>query len=433
MSKHPPNEPRITNRAELIQALESASEVEHLLCCEYLFAGFSVRRTLLDFEAGSNEQKNLVLLDRVRPWLSQVNMIARQEMEHLAIATNLLSAIGGEPHLERPNFPVPANASLLQAPLCLDRFGQTSLRRFVWYERPEQLTPPFEPACCDIHVADGPPHRMAQFGIHSIQALYEEILAAFQTLPAQELFVGNTDRQLGPVFGYRVDILPVTNRTDASAAVFKILEQGEGVGANPLHSDSHFQRFSQVLQELDESIKQDPDFEPSLPVLTNPRINDSPASAAAHVVTRPETVAVMRFFNECYHTMLVMLKTFFASYSTSYAGTTFPESRPQAAMFYAAFFPLMTMVIRPVGEILARMPAGDTYPGRMAGASFETESRIPIQPEAEWYAAQLAQMAESARTLADAVPDRLRGEMIYLHENISSTREHLHTLWKKGQ
>ena len=102
-------------------------------------------------------------------------------------------------------------------------------------------------------------------------------------------------------------------------------------------------------------------------------------------------------------------------------------------MFYAAFFPLMTMVIRPVGEILARMPAGDSYPGRMAGASFEVDGPIAIQPDAEWYLARLKHLAESAKLLADAVPERLRADMIYLHENLTSTRQHLHTLWTKGQ
>jgi Ferritin-like len=433
MSKSQTREPKLTNRAELIQALQSASEIEHLLCCEYLYAGFSVRRTLGDFEEAGDESRRMVLLDRVRPWLSQVNMIARQEMEHLAIATNLLAAVGGEPHLERPNFPIPANASLLQAPLCLDRFGPTSLRRFVWYERPEHLTPPFAPSCCDVEIDPGPPHAMATFGIHSIQALYEEILAAFETLPPQELFVGNTDRQLGPVFAYRVDMVPITNRSDAAAAVFKILEQGEGIGANPLHSDSHFQRFTQILRECDDLREREPELEPSLPVLTNPRFQPGSRSSAVSFVTRPETVAVMRFFGECYHTMLVMLKTFFATYSTAYAGTTFPESRPQAAMIYAAFFPLMTMVIRPVGEVLARMPAGDTYPGRTAGASFELDSPVVLQTDPEWYGARLTHLAESARNLADAVPPRLREDMLFLHQNLFSTRQHLHTLWTKGQ
>src|SRR5438876_195467 len=80
----------ITTRAELINALRVAAELEHGLMAQYLFAVYSMKRyTYEDLDA--------VQLERVRRWSSSITLIARQEMEHLGLALNLLSAIGGTP------------------------------------------------------------------------------------------------------------------------------------------------------------------------------------------------------------------------------------------------------------------------------------------------------------------------------------------------
>src|SRR5262245_52345973 len=119
------SEAKITDREGLITALQEAAEIEHLLCCEYLYAGWSVRRTLGDFPAGTDEAAARLTIDRATPWLAQLNLIARQEMEHLGIVANLLTAVGAEPHFEREAFPQPARSSLLGRPFGLDRFGVT--------------------------------------------------------------------------------------------------------------------------------------------------------------------------------------------------------------------------------------------------------------------------------------------------------------------
>lgn len=72
---------KISTRAEPIDALRVASELEHQLMAQYLFAVYSLKRY-------PYEGLEPVLLERVRRWSSSITLIARQEMEHLGLAMN---------------------------------------------------------------------------------------------------------------------------------------------------------------------------------------------------------------------------------------------------------------------------------------------------------------------------------------------------------
>ena len=134
----------------------------------------------------------------------------------------------------------------------------------------------------------------------------------------------------------------------------------------------------------------------------------------------------MRLFNEAYSLMLVMMKSFFGTYSGIYQ----PEPRPQAAMYYAAFFPLMTMVIRPLGEIIARLPANGEKPvpgvgPPRAGASFEidpavveagVDPRIKVVLDPDYYRDALRRQAAQAKELIDEVPPNQRDDVSAEHD-----------------
>ena len=72
-------------------------------------------------------------------------------MLHLSLVQNLLAAIGGAPHLSRPNFPHPASHYPAGVHLALLPFGEAALQHFMFLERPEGM---------DINDAEG----MAAFG-----------------------------------------------------------------------------------------------------------------------------------------------------------------------------------------------------------------------------------------------------------------------------
>ena len=89
---------RIENRAQLIYLLTEAAELEHGVMCSYLFAAFSIKQ---DVKEGVTEEQ----LGIIRHWRGTILQIAIQEIVHMSLACNLLTAVGGAPHLHRPNLP----------------------------------------------------------------------------------------------------------------------------------------------------------------------------------------------------------------------------------------------------------------------------------------------------------------------------------------
>jgi rubrerythrin len=122
----------IEDREELIFLLSEASELEHMLMLEYLFAAFSLKT---DPNEGLTEEQH----EAVQRWKRVILEVATQEMLHVASVSNLLTAIGAAPHFDRPNFPQPAKYYPPGFELTLLPFGEHTLRHFVYYERPEGM------------------------------------------------------------------------------------------------------------------------------------------------------------------------------------------------------------------------------------------------------------------------------------------------------
>src|ERR1700683_2840407 len=99
----PPEAPFvIEHREALIYMLCEAAELEHGIMCQYLFAAFSLKQSV---DEGLTEAELYV----VTRWRTQISHVSSQEMLHLALVHNLMTAIGGAPHLARVNFPAVAN------------------------------------------------------------------------------------------------------------------------------------------------------------------------------------------------------------------------------------------------------------------------------------------------------------------------------------
>src|SRR5207247_1744227 len=137
-ASRPPNgqapEPplRVESREELVYLLGEACELEHGLLCEYLYAQFSLKRSVA--EGVTQEQ-----LARIQAWETTVIDVIKQEMLHLALATNILTAIGAAPHFERPNFPILCRWYPPAVQIALVPYGERALRRFMYLERPEVM------------------------------------------------------------------------------------------------------------------------------------------------------------------------------------------------------------------------------------------------------------------------------------------------------
>src|SRR6202047_1391685 len=124
---------RVDTREELVYLLGQACEIEHGLMCEYLYAQFSLKR-------GPDEGLTDGQLTRVQAWEAALITVIKQEMLHLALATNILTAIGAAPHFERPNFPILSRWYPPGMQIALVPFGERALRHFMFLERPEGMT-----------------------------------------------------------------------------------------------------------------------------------------------------------------------------------------------------------------------------------------------------------------------------------------------------
>src|SRR4030095_15144124 len=94
------------------------------------------------------------------PWRKTLRGIAVEEMLHLALVSNLMTAIGAAPVFGRPNFPQRSGYFPSGVQLDLLPFGEQALRHFLYLERPEGMelqdaegfvpaVPPREPVQAD--------------------------------------------------------------------------------------------------------------------------------------------------------------------------------------------------------------------------------------------------------------------------------------------
>src|SRR6516162_1442974 len=122
----------IEHREALIYMLCEAAELEHGIMCQYLFAAFSLKQS---------EEEGLSAGDvaAVTRWRQVISHVATEEMLHLALVQNLLSAVGMAPHFARPNLPAPAHHYPAGVNLTLVPFGEPALRHFIFLERPEGM------------------------------------------------------------------------------------------------------------------------------------------------------------------------------------------------------------------------------------------------------------------------------------------------------
>ena len=357
----PPEAPFvIEHREALIYMLCEAAELEHGIMCQYLYAAFSLKQSQ-DEGLTADEQK------AVQRWRKQISHVATQEMLHLSLVQNLLSAIGGAPHMSRPNFPHPARHYPAGVHLALLPFGDQALRHFMYLERPEGM---------DLEDADG----MAAFGralpameageivpraqdFATVGHLYRSIEAGIAHLAdkfgERWLFVGPPRAQATQQhFGWP-ELIPVTDVASAQRAIDEILEQGEGPRGR--WQDAHFGQFVAILDEYIQLRMANPAFDPVRPVVV---VNVRPAERDVDIplVTDPLARQVMDLFNVCYEILLQILQRFLAHTE---------ETDAQLKALADASVNLMFEVVKPLGDLVTTLPAGPEYPGRTAGPSFE--------------------------------------------------------------
>jgi CDGSH-type Zn-finger protein len=350
----------IEHREALIYMLCQAAELEHGIMCQYLFAAFSLKQ---DVSEGLTEAE----LAAVTGWRKQISHVAAQEMLHLALVHNLMTAIGGAPHLARPNLPLPADHYPAGVQLKLLPFGEQALRHFMFLERPEGM---------DLADAEG----MAAMGravpvmnegdivprlqdFATVGHLYRSIEAGVRRLAEKYgerwLFVGPPRAQATQAdFGWP-ELIPVTGAASAQRAIDEILEQGEGPRGE--WRDAHFGQFVSILDEYLEMKQANPDFDPVRPV-TAANVRPPERDVDVPLIGDPLTARVTDLFNVAYEVLLLTLERYFAHTE---------ETDAQLKVLSEATIAIMLRVLKPLGDLITTLPVGPEQPGRTAGPSFE--------------------------------------------------------------
>lgn len=371
----------IRNRAELVDALSVAAQVEHVVLLEYLYAAFSCRTT---------QDPDVPAAVQFTSWelARELYAISHQEMDHLGAIQQLLAALGAPPVPDAWSFPV--EDPRLPFPAELTRLDTAAVDRFIATEAPERRDD-------DLEIA--PPPDPIRFDV--LGDLYRAIVAGLHDL-GDAVFLGADVVEQDPAaLGFSA--MPVLTAAQAIETITKVIQEGEG--ASGADATGHWQRFTEMAEKLAE-LGADADLV-SWPCVTNPVLRDTGLPGTS-VVTDPVTVAVADIANRAYRALWLLLGGCYVyDWSTSDDAATISRRRAQRAASMNAARWLMAAVVRPLGEILARLPALAGQPdGPTAGLCFEQygEFRVPAQPDAR-EAATLAELAQIAADLTEVAAE----------------------------
>jgi hypothetical protein len=344
----------IEDREELIYMLSEAASLEHMIMCQYLFAAFSLKRDV-------SEGVTAAQLEAITRWERLVSLVATQEMLHLTLVNNLLSSIGSIPFFGRPNFPQHARYYPSGVQLSLLPFGRDTLQHFLFLERPEgtdlQDAPEFEVLAIpkpSLVIDTGQIVPQSQ-EFATVGHLYRGIEQGFRYLvdkySEQQVFIGPPRAQASQQHFAWPELIPVTDLASAVKAIETIIEQGEGARGD--WHEAHYGKFLQIAQEYRHLQEQDPGFEPV-----------RPPSDTSHfrLISDPLTAEISELFNASYQVLLQVLIRYFIH------GT---EGDEELAILSNVAVDTMFLLIKPLGELLTRLPVGPDLPGKMAGPSFE--------------------------------------------------------------
>jgi hypothetical protein len=222
---------RLDSKPDLLQALQRAVELEHATIPPYLTALYSIKD-------GTNVEV-----------ASLIRSVVLEEMLHMALASNILIAIGGAPDIDRPGF-VPAYPGPLPGGLRGDlvvRLRRCSVAQirdvFMSIERPADTPEP-------VHGNLGP-QNPSDLASYTIGWFYDEIEKALRALTAAgAITFGYAERQ---VTGWTApgQLFAITSLEDACRAIREIKEQGEGASPrdpdDAEHELAHYYKFAEIV------------------------------------------------------------------------------------------------------------------------------------------------------------------------------------------
>lgn len=356
-------------------------------------------------------------------WRTVIMSIGLEEMLHLALVSNLLTALGAAPHLRRPPFPQESRYYPAGITIELQRFSDATLTRFIHLERPEGATvedvvhadpavdleagvPSAAPGALrapEDEVEEVPAEAYATVG-HLYEAIGEGFRHLVDHRGEADIFLGPPESQARPEHFRFPGLVPVTDLASAQRALAVLVEQGEGVRGD--WSEAHYGKFLEVRKELRALVAEQPAFDAARPVLANPLAREPAGGAPGRLVEDSSTAAVMELFDNCYELMTEMLLRFFSHTD---------ESEEALTALARGAITLMAVAVAPLGGLLTRLPAGAPHGDATAGPGFHLHRSVNLIPHrrAAWviFHERLGELAAFAARLAEDVAQPLLVEV----------------------
>ncbi|SMC16365.1 Uncharacterized Fe-S cluster protein YjdI [Andreprevotia lacus DSM 23236] len=386
MNEHATPEPAlvINSREQLLYTLSEAAEIEHNLMCCYLYAAWSLKTEADDPDAG--------MRDELLHWRRVLLSVAIDEMTHLALVCNLMQAIGGVAHFNRPNFPIAPGYHPAALQVKLAPFNADTLQHFIHLERPEGCDEPdgqgFAQSASYTRGLHGLTLTPTAQDYLTVGHLYRSVEAGLRALSASlgeaALFCGDTALQVDAGIVGLKGLIAITDLASACRAITTIVEQGEGAQASS--PDGHYQRFIAVRSAYEALQAQHADFRPAHPAATNPVMRKPPDAQGRVWVAAPEAQALLDLANAIYELMLQCL-------SHGFAATDRNEKR---ALIDAAI--TLMQALDPLGKQLARSKANE-QDNCNAGMSFAALRQVASPASAQ---SALPAFVQRLQTLAAA-------------------------------
>lgn len=382
---------RRVSRESLLHSLYEAAELEHCLMCTYLYAAFSLK----DGEAEGLSAKQAAA---VASWRRTLIAIAVEEMGHLTAVWNITAALGGAPRFGRANFPLDPGGLPASVVVKLTPFNMETLQHFTFLERPHGSNEPdgdgFAP---DRTYRRGQPGaRLTPMGMEyeTVGVFYEALSQNLRDFVARvgedAAFSGNPGLQLSPDEVMLAGAKRVICIKTALAAFDAIVVQGEGAPTDA--TGSHYQKYAAMRAEYRDLLREDPAFVPAHRAATNPVLRRPPRPEGRVWLEDPAAIATVDVANAAYALMLRLM-----AYSYAVPG---PSNEKSLVVDLAVG---LMRAMTPLGELAARLPAGESNPDCHAGMSFTAlRDAAPLLPGAsarQFVDERFAELSEAAQWL----------------------------------
>lgn len=375
----PVPEAQATAREYTVALLKIASEVEHALMVQYLYAAAALDPTQ------DVSQENYIV---------KVMRVAIQEMGHLATVQNLLLLVGGPDAIHMQRDTVRTSSDLRPIPFVLEPLSRPAIAKFVAAEMPAVI-----PSARVLQVAELLTLAKKDSGVepHRVGAIYSVLrwlflpsgqandwldLTTLAGLPpdlhltdADLTGAGEMDALEGRIDEWGADMpdfILAAPRTcgDAIAAIDRVSEQGEGWDAA---EDSHFAEFLEMADAWDAG-RLDPLIRK---VVKSPTLTKGFGGEKGVLITHPYTKAWGAVFSLQYTLLVLSIQH---ALTTRRSADGDPGLREGLA---ALSVRAMRKVIPQIAAILTALPVKKGKPA-LAGPPYDLDPSAlePAGPEA---------------------------------------------------